>query len=253
MGNDLTVFCPFTRVWAVAPFFEALRASDVPFERARFIAYIDTDDPGMEEAIRAECERLPFAAIDVVTSGRTAPQDRHPRPRRVRHALMREASKTLVGDGALLLLEDDTLIPSDTFLRLLETRRDCDWAIGAEVGRWSWARPPGVWRILEQGGRLIQKEAVMPGPRPELVDATGFYCVLTTAAIYRELDCSTWSDMIGLDVHATWRLTQSGRRLMVDWRVPCIHITPTERLTMADARPLQASLVGCEDQQLQSI
>lgn len=251
MDNDLTIFCPFTRAWAVAPFFEALAASDVPFDRARFIAYIDTDDHNVEEAIRAVLG--PFPTIEAVISGRAAPQDLSPRPRRIRHAMMREDSKALVGDGALLLLEDDTLIPPDTFSRLLETRRDCDWAIGAEVGRWSWARPPGVWRILEEDGRLIHKEAVMPGPRPELVDATGFYCVLTTAAVYRELDCSTWSDMIGLDVHATWRLTQSGRRLMVDWRVPCVHITPTERLTMADARPFQASLVGCEDQQLQSI
>lgn len=254
--SDLTVFCPFTRTWAVRPFFAALGASDVPFERARFVAYVDEADRKLVDAVKAAARALPFASVETHCSGvRPFPDALGAVRRRIRHATMREASMTLVDDGPLLLLEDDTLIPPDTFARLSETLAGCDWAIGAEVGRWGTVRPPGVWHFVREDGELVRKETVMPGTTAtELVDATGFYCVLTTGAVYREMDCSTWSDMIGLDTHATWRLTEAGRRLMVDWRVPCIHITEGgHRLTMADATPLSMSLVGWEKAGLRTV
>lgn len=255
MDDSLTVFCPFTRAWAVAPFFRALGASDVPFTDAAFVAYVDSNDEQLLEAVSRAAEALPFRSAECHLSGRRPIGDgRGPRPRRERHAMMREDSKALVGEGRLLLLEDDTLIPTDTFSLLSETARDCDWVIGAEVGRWGETHPPGVWRITTGDGAWKLKEAILPGEAAtEQADATGFYCVLTSAAVYREADFSAWHDALSLDVHATWRLTLTGRRLMVDWRVPCVHLTETGRLTMADATPYARSLVGCEHGRLQSI
>ncbi len=243
---DLTVFCPFTRPWAVAPFFGALAASDVPMAEAVFVAYVDSADQRLTDAVGKAARALPFRSVAVHVSGvNPLPDMVGPIRRRARHAAMREASKRFISDGRLLLLEDDTLIPTDAYARLSETLDRCDWAIGAEVGRWGCSRPPGVWRIVRQGDVLVQKEAVMPSGRDtETVDATGFYCVLTSAAVYREMDCRTWSEVIGYDVHVTYRLTQAGRRLMVDWRVPCVHLTERARLTMADAEPLTMPLAG---------
>ena len=231
--DSLTVFCPFTRAWAVGPFFDALAASDVP--RGVFVAYVDSDTASLARAVTERATALGFTVRDHIT-GMTPPRERSRHERRRRHLLMRAASRALVGDGPLLLLEDDTLIPPDTFAHLSEARGRCDWATGAEVGRWD-RRPVGAWHIEAQG-RLATVTSLMPSPEPEAIDAGGFYCALTTGAVYRTLDFSRWNGPMPLDIAATWGLTLAGHRLMIDWRVPCDHLMPDgSRITLADAAP----------------
>lgn len=246
MDDGLTVFCPFSRDWCVGPFFEALGASDVPIERATLIAYVDSADPALEALVRRQAGRLPFRSVHTFLSGLIEPVDgAGPVRRRRRHSLMRQLSQGLVtGDRELLLLEDDTLMPQNAHVRLRAALDRCEWVVGAEVGRWGSCRPPGVWRIVTDAGRPVAKEAMLPGADPvERIDASGLYCVLTRTGIYRELDFAAWADPIGLDTHVTWRLTQAGRRLMVDWGVSCVHLTEKGPLTMAEAerytRPLK--------------
>ena len=231
----VTVFCPFTRPWAVASFFAALEASDVP--RDRFVAYVDSEDASLEAAVLNRASGL-FEVVETHLSGVAPPPERiHPRHRRKRQAQMRTASQACVGDDELLLLEDDTLIPADTFARLSETRRDFDWVVGAEVGRWGTCNPVGAWRIAEESGGLRIASMMPSGAPVDRADATGLYCVLTSAAVYREADFGAWDDRIGHDIHTTVRLSRAGRRLAVDWRVPCVHLTAHgTRLTMADAK-----------------
>lgn len=241
---ELTVFCPFTRLWCVEPFFRALGESDVPFGEARFVAYIDSLDPSLGDAVKARARRLGFVDTVVAFSGRPAPEDGvGARRRRPGHAVMRRASQALVGEGPLLLLEDDTLIPPETYGPLAETLAICDWVVGAEVGRWG-VTCPGVWRVATEDGRPSFVEAMMPAPEQltERADATGFYCVLTSGRVYRQIDFGRWDDAMGVDVYVTWKLTAAGRALMVDWRVPCVHLTPTGRLTMDQARPFARPL-----------
>jgi hypothetical protein len=249
---DLTVFCPFTRLWAVRPFFDALLASDVPRE-ARFVGFVDSNEPGLAEVVSARAAG--FAEVKIVRSGRAAPYDGSPRIRRPRHALMREASRSLVGDGPLLLLlEDDTLIPADAFARLSETKALCDWAIGAEVGRWGRHRPPGVWKFQLHKGRPVRKEALMPGRvKVEEADATGFYCVLTEGSVYRSMEFLTWNETLGHDVHCTWRLKQAGYRLMVDWRVECVHMGQDGPVYVREATPYSVGLPGNVDIRLRRV
>jgi hypothetical protein len=236
----------------LADFFGALAASDVPRD-ARFVSYIDSNEPGLAEKVKGHLGQFRFSETKIEVSGRAAPPAESPRLRRPRHALMREASKYLVDDGPLLLLEDDTLIPPETFGPLSETKRRCDWAIGAEVGRWGRHRPPGVWRLQLHKGRPIRKEAVMPAAGTEEVDATGFYCVLTQGAIYRSMDFLTWNETLGHDVHCTWRLTQAGRRLMVDWRVECVHLGQEGPVYVRDATPYSVGLPGNVDIRLRRV
>lgn len=239
MDDGLTVFCPFSRAWCVGPFFAALGASDVPFRRATFIGYVDAIGQDIEGLVRQCAERLQFRSVIVCTSGLIGAVDGVGAVRRRRrHSLMRQLSQGLAtGDRELLLLEDDTLIPPNTYTLLAETFSKCDWAIGAEVGRWGQTRPPGVWRIETRGGKPTRKEAVLPsGPPVERIDGSGFYCVLTTTGLYREMDFTTWSDSLSLDTHTTWKLTQAGCRLMVDWRVACVHLTEQGPLTMDQAQ-----------------
>lgn len=230
--DRLTVFCPFTRAWAVAPFFDALAASDVP--RDEFVAYIDSDDAALADAVEERATALGFM-VRVAISGVAPPGESDHAERRRRHVAMRNASKSLVGDGPLLLLEDDTLIPPDTYAHLAETLRDCAWASGVEVGRWG-RRPVGAWHV-ESNGVIATVTSLMRGDRDaEAIDAGGFFCALTTGSVYRVL---RFSDLgIGLDIAATLGLSRAGYRLMVDWRVACAHlVVDGSIITLSDARP----------------
>lgn len=248
--EGLTIFCPFTRAWCLGPFFEALALSDVPISRATLVAYVDTDEPELARAVEARARRLPFHSVVVAASGLLTPNDgAGPVRRRRRHSLMRQLSQGLVtGNRRLLLLEDDTLVPQRTYQRLLEASAGAEWVTGAEVGRWGRSRPPGVWRISTEGGRAVRKAAMLPGPlEVEPIEASGLYCALTTTEVYRSMEFGAWSDPIGLDTHATYRLTKAGHRLLVHWGVPCVHLSERGRLTMAEAQAYSRPIRTDED------
>lgn len=250
MNAPLTILCPFTRLDTMGAFWVYLGASDVPLSDSRLLAYVDSDDPRLEHAVRQGARSIGLE-LGYHCSGLWTPTDNiGPVRRRRRHSLMRQATqKLLEGSGALLLLEDDTLVPENVYSLLTETQREHEalWVCGAEVGRWGRSRPPGIWRInTDANGEAVRKESFLPGSESvERVDGTGLYCVLTECEVYRRLEFSHWSDAIGLDTHATWRLSQSGVRLMVDWRVECIHVASDgSYLTMSEAqvysRPISA-------------
>jgi len=252
-GIGLVVFCPFTRLWAVEPFFAALAASDVPLEDAIFVGYVDSDSTILLEAVEQAALDLPFAGVMTYFSNWMPPAEtKNSASRRIRHGIMRETSKTLVGDGEVLLLEDDTLIPPDTFAHLSESRQDGDWVIGSEVGRWG-KRPVGVWKVTEKKGKPYRLDSMMPKKGVESADATGLYCVLTDAAIYKSIDFGTWNNAMGHDVYVTWLLKKAGKKLLVDWRVPCIHITMNGSITIDDAAEYSRKLDSLDTETLATI
>lgn len=242
-ASTLTVFAPFTRAWCVERFFAALAASDVPMGDALFVGYVDSDDDRLSRAVRDAALALPFASVVIHTSGFAPPAEKAGgNVRRPRHAMMRSASCALIPDGPLLLLEDDTLIPPDTYAKLSAV--DADWVSGFEVGRWS-DKCPGIWRIV---GRRIYAR---PSSGVEAVDATGLYCALTTARVYRSAPWHTWDNAMGHDVYCTNELTKQGYSLAADWSVECVHMTPKKDLTCdmvqryeKDAGPAQMHSLG---------
>lgn len=248
-GAPLTVFCPFTRPWAVKPFFEALKASDVPIEDAAFVAYVDSDDAALYAAVEEMALALPFRSVLIRFSGWAPPGEKADvKTRRRRQAIMRHTSQMLVGDGEVLLLEDDTLIPPDAYSKLTKSRGTYDWVIGTAVGRWG-KRAIGAWHISMRDGVPIAMESLMVTDKRrhrERVDATGFYCVLTSAEVYRLLDLTTWTNEMAYDVYTTWQLTLAGRTLGIDWTVPCVHTTESERLTVDMAESYRRDLAGVD-------
>lgn len=226
-ASDVTVFCPITRGWCVDRFFDALGASDVPFDRALMVAYVDSDDEALLASVSERALALPFAAVVVHFSAWRPPGEYdNASRRRTRHAAMRCASAGLMPpDGELLLLEDDTLVPPDVWALLSAARSRFDWVSGFEVGRWS-VTAPGVWRIAD--GMMLSPR---PGRGTEGVSATGIYCVLTTTALYRLVRWDDWDDAYGHDVSCTYALTNAGYRLGVEWRCRCVHMTEKGDLT----------------------
>lgn len=224
----LEILCPFTRIWAVDPFFDALETSDVPLADASFLAYVDSDDEALTDAVRGRLERLPCPEIRLHVSGWAPPDERaSSRQRRVRHAAMRLATQGLVGTGPLLLLEDDTLVPPATYGPL--ARLEAPWAVGVQVGRWG-QRCLGLWHVEKDRAHTL-----MPGGSG--CNATGFYCVLTNGALYRSLDMWHWDDARGHDVSVTWGL--SG--IAIAWEVTTGHLTQGEVIGCDEAEPYEVA------------
>ncbi|HQG04327.1 MAG TPA: hypothetical protein P5199_12785 [Thermoanaerobaculia bacterium] len=221
----LEVLCPFTRGWAVGPFFDALEASDVPLGHASFLAYVDSDDEELVAAVRERLERLPCPELRLHVSGWAPPDERA--KRRTRHAAMRLATQGLVGTGRLLLLEDDTIVPAATYRPLQRLR--AAWAVGVQVGRWG-QRCLGLWHVDQHRARTL-----MPGEPDELCNATGFYCVLTTGSIYRSLDMWHWDDVRGHDVSVTSGL----RGIAIAWDVETGHLTRDGVIGCDEAAPYE--------------
>lgn len=228
-SGDIVVFAPFTRLWCVERFYAALAASDVPFHRCRYVAFVDSDDPALLDAVTAGALALPFAEVVVHCTAWEPPAEFcRSRERRGRHSAMRCASVGLIPDAKyLLLLEDDTLIPPNSWKRLRAgLSKGYDWVCGFEVGRWR-CPCPGIWDMSTPGIRRSKD----PGKGLEPCDATGVYLVLTTPDVYRALPWDVWDNNYGHDVSITWLLTQKGYKLGVDWSLECIHITEDGDLT----------------------
>ena len=234
--GDIAIFVPFTRAWCVDRFFASLAESDVPFHRARFVAYIDHDDGELAQAVSDAALAIPFAEVVIHCSAWPPPAEyERTRERRGRHAAMRCASVGLVPESAkyLLLLEDDTTVPAKTWKTLrADLGKGYDWVCGFEIGRWR-CPCPGIWDMSAPGYR----RSATPGKGLEDADATGVYLVLTTPDVYRALPWDVWDNNYGHDVSITWLLKKAGYRIGVDWSLECVHMTESGDLTCSMSEP----------------
>jgi len=227
----------------VERFFDSLAASDVPFERSRFVAYIDHDDQAIVDAVRKRVLEIPFAEVVVHCTAWQPPAEfARSRERRGRHGAMRCASVGLIPQTSeyLLLLEDDTTVPAKVWEYSTQAmRKGYDWVSGFEVGRWS-CPCPGLWRFEDYA-----LTTPMPGSEPLVeVDATGIFCVLTRPSVYASVKWDVWDTEWGHDVSITYELKRKGYRLAVDWRLTCTHMTQDGDLTCDMAQPLTRRVGG---------
>lgn len=203
---ELTLLLPVTREWSRERFCTALGASDVP--RGRLVLILDA--PGCEEWEGA-LTRLGFSVETHATGNGHPPQRRG--DRRPRHRAMRRLSQTLVPDGPLLCLEDDTLVPPDIYARLSAAGPN---ATGVQAGRHESHRT-GV-----DGARKCVGV--------EKVRSCGHYCLLTTGEAYRHAKIR---DSGPVDSGHTLQI----RPLVVDWGCACGHLTESGVLYAAPATP----------------
>ena len=227
-----TVLATISRAYPLARFFDSIAASDIPFADCRFIAYCDTDSDDLIAEVKSRALAVPFAAVTLAVTGNAPFHASSPTEHfevAQRHGRSRQETVALVPKATdrLLLLEDDTTVPPDSWQKLSAMLESgYDWAIGFEVSRWQ--RPcAGIWRI--QDGTI---SSMMPQfdldteSYVQDIDASGLYLVMTTPAVYAAQRWDTYDHTYGQDVSVTYALSQSGYRLGVDWSLECVHIGP---------------------------
>ena len=210
MEAQVALLLPVTRPWALVPFIDALHESDVP--RGRCIVVLDA--PG--------CERWPIALhalgfeVEAHDTGNGEPPSGR-LERRDRHRAMRRLTQTLVPDGPLLCLEDDTLVPPDVFTRLSAIGPH---ATGVQVTRHG-TKACGVY---------LGSSALWKGSGVQRADACGHYCLYTTGEAYR-------SAVIPMEGQVDSGHTCQLPNLKVDWDCICGHLTETGVLWPAGYSP----------------
>lgn len=192
----LTLLLPVTRSWTLPAVIEALAASDIPRERCVLVL----DAPGCA-LWETSLYDLGFRVELHITRNPPPTTDRYERRRR--HIRMREFTLPLVGDGPLLTLDDDTIVPPDVYARL---SRAGEHATGVQVSRWG-SRRCGVYR----GGRSLRAQA----SGVESIDYCGHYCLLTTGEMYRQTAVHLPSECYMKPIP----------NLVVDWGCVCGHMT----------------------------
>lgn len=191
----LTLLLPVTRSWTREAVCAAIEASDIPRERC--ILVLDAPDCLRWEA---SLRTLGFIVDTHLTFNPEPPTDRL--ARRIRHNAMREFTIGLVPDGPLLILDDDTIVPSDVYARLSACGPH---STGVQRSRWGSTRC-GVYR---------DGYALRPGTGVEDIDYCGHYCLLTTGEVYRETACHTPDQCYMQPIEG----------LKVDWDCQCGHLT----------------------------
>lgn len=224
-----SIFIPFTRYWVLERFLKSLEDMQLDKENSELIFYNDTQDEDLQKALLLWLERFgpKFNGACLYQSGKVPPSEFDVAYRRERICAMKEGSKDLLSDTQYVFcLEDDTIAPANSFVRLLEhIISDNRLAIvsGVEVGRW--AIPMiGAWDIdsLDDPHRLSSVPYRDSGTQK--VDACGWYCYITPTPLYKAAHYRQASESFGPCETYTWDLRREGYEALIDWELPCEHM-----------------------------
>lgn len=223
-----TMVCPFSRAWAVEPWFQSFREWWLP-ERTELLVIADTDNHAMQTRIRD----LLLEARHRLAGIRLLCTDNPKLPERARGDLRRPRvighwEKFLEAALAPIILaaEDDTLPDHDAYPRILETyhRRGAAFVQGTEVARWSINVIPH-WRITEENGRVVRIDTgTYEGEDLVEIDGGGWYCCAIDRDKMRAMTLHWTEDPpIGPDVQFVRDLRKAGEVCLGDWSIECEH------------------------------
>lgn len=229
----ITIFCAFTRAWAVDQWLDNLDKIDHSPDLTNLAFVIDLDDPTIENRLKNFAFQRNYRSFNVVMNEDHEPNEVRIARRRERIAFVKNQSKDLVAatDGEYVVcFEDDTIaLHADTILRLLEPFKNGEnvgFVQGVQAGRWG-VKMLGVWDIKAKGfveanghGEYIpiQAETMLPSTGLQSITAGGFYGYATPRKLYLNHDYFQSSGQPwGPDVNYGIWLRTLGFDCLVDW------------------------------------
>lgn len=224
-----SIFIPFTREWNVKNFWESFEKVIIPKSECELICYIDSDSEYLWNELYAylssDMNRL-WNGVKLYRSKQPAPQETNPMKRRERIVEMKNHSRTLIDPDSLFVfgVEDDTIVPPLAFIRLFKTiqLKNVGFVEGVQCGRWNW-KIIGAW-IMDDVHNPQVVETLWPRQKTlSNIDGGGFYCYMTKAELYREIEYRVEAECLGVDVCYCMDVRRKGFRAYVDWAVVCGH------------------------------
>src|SRR5688572_6519221 len=152
MQPVLTIFCPFSRRWAVDPWLEDLANVGHEPEATNLCIIVDGDEPYIANQIQKFAEKHKYRSCHIKTNDHWYPNETKLAIRRMRVADIHNQAKDLITktDGDIIIgLEDDTVFDRLQHLSQLYTPLLLDinigFAEGVQMGRWG-ANMIGAWK-----------------------------------------------------------------------------------------------------------
>lgn len=229
MHPSLTIFCPFTRRWAVDRWLENLAAVEHDPKLVNLCFIIDTDEPYIAMALNRFAEERGYRSIQIRMNEEWSPNEVRLSIRRQRVADIHNQSKELIRrtDGELIIgLEDDTVFDRlKSFDQLIDPILIDDsvgFVEGVQMGRWS-VNMIGAW-LADDPVNTQQIETLLPpndifwGEQP--ISGGGFYGYATQRELYLNHDYY-WSSgqPWGPDVNYGLWLNSLHYKCLIDWSV----------------------------------
>lgn len=214
----------FSRKWAVEIYKRFLPTLWMPFEETELVAYLDSDNEGLENELRTILKGFSqYNGVRLVYTNRPALGDKERIFRRRKRVVeIKEDSKKYIADSDIIFcLEDDTTCPTETFRifldHLLEDKK-VGLVSGVQVGRWN-AKLIGAWEITKD--RIQSAEYKENGTQK--FQGTGFFCYATRTKLYKEFNYRIGDFPTGPDVWYGYNLYKKGYKVIVDWGIKCPH------------------------------
>lgn len=221
----ITVFCAFTRPWAVERWLQDLENSGLYTPRTNLAFIVDIDDPRIAMALQGYAKNRNYASFEMIVNHEWAPNEVRIAVRRRRIAEVKNQSKELIKrhpSDYVLALEDDTVFSNkDIFKPLIESIVGDDTIgliEGVQVGRWN-TRYVGAWRFDDvhdpKEARTIRLNKYSPDFQP--IHAGGFYGYITPTKLYLEHEYNWEGEPWGPDVNYGLWLSRNNYKCFIHW------------------------------------
>lgn len=231
----LTIFCAFTRRWAVEGWLENLANVQHDPARTNLCIIVDCDEQYIANECKKFAEAHGYRSFHVKINSDWHPNEVRLSIRRMRVADVKNQSKDLVAktDGEIIIgLEDDTVFDRlDSFEQLYKPILDygdvsVGYVEGVQMGRWG-ANMVGVWdandiqnpthieTLLPRAGMDFSKKEDY-----QKIIGGGWYGYATRRELYLNHDYYTSSAQPwGPDVNFGFWVRQQGYVCLVDWGI----------------------------------
>lgn len=223
MHPIITIFCAFTRLWAVDDWLANLEAVQHDPALTNLCIIVDGDQHLIANTIKKFAEKHAYRSFHMKINEDWHPNEVRLAIRRMRVADVHNQSKDLINmtDGEYVIgLEDDTVFDRlksfDPLLKPLINDSTVGFVEGVQMGRWG-ANIVGVWEANDIHNPTEIK-TLLPGEGYQEITAGGFYGYATRRSLYLNHEYHTSSaHPYGPDVvYGIW-VRQRGYKCLVDW------------------------------------
>jgi hypothetical protein len=194
MHPVITIFCPFTRRWAIDRWLENLAAVEHWPDRTNLCFIVDGDEPYVSKALQRFADEKGYRNFQIKNNYGWAANETRLSIRRQRVAEIHEQAKDLISkcDGDIVIgLEDDTVFDRlGSFERLYRPfmhsngHSQIGFVEGVQMGRWG-AQMIGAW-LANDEQKPTYIETLLPAPNHGYQEITGggWYGYATRAAYF---------------------------------------------------------------------
>lgn len=224
MHPVITIFCAFTRRWALEQWLSDLDKLKHDPALTNLCITVDCDTPFIADTLKQYAKRLGYRSFHSIVNDDHEPSEVRLAMRRPRIAFVKNQSKEMIGEceGDIIIgLEDDTVFGDMDIMRLVQPLLDYSqvaFVEGVQCGRWG-VKMIGAWKVdVDSNPKHI--ETMLPSDEVyEDIHGGGFYGYATRKSLYLDHEYySASSQPWGPDVNYGLWLRQQGYTLMIDWR-----------------------------------